>query len=305
MINDAHRRGLLGTTSTTPSSMSIPILPLAVPQALPLPPLPPPVPQVSSMPPPPPVLLMPPPPPVLSMPPPPVSSLAPVTQGTSSISPNWPKHVSDAYRYFTEEDKLGEGEAVNKRDWGDGWLACLQSFFEFQRQAGFPDAGPSFPPATDKRPPEIAAWMKKGRRWKDMEIDDIETFSQQWWEWWSSLQPEQRIRNGQDSLTAARRDMDWSDLHKPGKNGFLLIMVSLVWWGNTSNMDESWLKAVLDVTSVLCCMGTVSGGTNGASRHPLSGSSVANIAGAVISKRTRGGNADVAEGSSKKRRKVR
>ena len=48
--------------------------------------------------------------------------------------------------------------------------------------------------------------------------------------------------------------MDWSDLRKPGKNGFLLIMVSLMWWGKNSDRDWQWLDAVVDVTQVLTCL---------------------------------------------------
>jgi len=84
--------------------------------------------------------------------------------------------------------------------------------------------------------------------------------------------------------------MDWAKVQKPGKNGFLLIMLALVWWGAASNRDGEWLKAVADVKSVLRCMCKVL-------QQP------ANAAQRVSSKRSRKGQA-VEEGSSRKRQRV-
>jgi hypothetical protein len=67
----------------------------------------------------------------------------------------------DAYCYFTEEPGIKNSvSAAHTRDWGDEWMECLREFVEFQKCAGFPDVGPSFPPAAGLRPPEIGMWMK-------------------------------------------------------------------------------------------------------------------------------------------------
>ena len=182
-----------------------------------------------------------------------VSTSCPMREAMPHSS-DWPKHVVDAYRYLTGSGLTKEGD-VMKTLWRDEWLACLQSFVKFQEQSGFPDLGPSFPPSTDVRPTEIAVWMKNGRHWKDVTIADIEKFRQRWWVWWHSLQPESRVCD-KDSLTLipATPDSDWSSLSKPGKNGFLLIMVSLMWWGKGSNQDGLWMHAVREVTAVLACL---------------------------------------------------
>ncbi|KAI0281132.1 hypothetical protein BGY98DRAFT_902412, partial [Russula aff. rugulosa BPL654] len=80
------------------------------------------------------------------------------------------------------------------------------------------------------RPREISVWMKNGRRWTDVDLDDTERFGKQWWDWWHSLQPKSRIRRYQSRSTSPTLEMDWSGLQKPGKNGILLVMISLVWW---------------------------------------------------------------------------
>src|ERR1700683_3457289 len=63
-----------------------------------------------------------------------------------------------------------------------------------------------------------------GCPWKDVEIDDKEVFGWQWWAWWLSLQLDSWKCDDKPST-----DMDWLKLQKPGKNGFLLIMLELVW----------------------------------------------------------------------------
>ena len=106
-----------------------------------------------------------------------VSTIDTATEDTS----DWPAHMVDANTYLTQEaagvDKMS---AVKARDWGDGWVECVQEFIDFQRRANYPDTGPSFPPATDIHPVQIAAWMKSRHPWKDIEIDDKEVFGQQW-----------------------------------------------------------------------------------------------------------------------------
>jgi len=142
-----------------------------------------------------------------------------------------------AYRYFMEVS-LTDDAPPSPRNWGDEWLVCVQAYIEFQRRASFPDAGSSFPPAKGVRPPEIAVWMKNRRPWKDVEIKDTGIFSRQWWAWWLSLQPKSRIcGSGADDNLLPTLEMDWSQLQKPGKNGFLLMMLALVWWGQAVDRD--------------------------------------------------------------------
>jgi hypothetical protein len=218
----------------------------------------------------------------------------------------WPQHMVDANNYFTMETVVTDDvSVVNARNWGDVWLSCLQNFIEFQRSAGFPDTGLSFPPATKIRPPEIGVWMKNRRLWKDVVILDKGEFGRQWWDWWISLQPGSRTCTDRNNVALPTVDMDWSNLRKPGKNGFLLIMLSLVWWGKVSDTDSEWLKAVTDVTAVLSCMHDASSMGSAinqpSKRGPLTNSTAANTASNVASKRPRGAD-EVEAGMSKKRR---
>jgi hypothetical protein len=134
-----------------------------------------------------------------------------------------------------------------------------------------------------------------------VELDDHERFGKQWWAWWSSLQPDSRLHDDPTLISLPTAGMDWTALRKPGKNGFLLIMVSLAWWGKASGTCGGWLKAVVEVTNVLRCLQVASDTSVGSNRDPLGGSSAANVAASgVTSKRKRGGGK--VGGSSKKAR---
>jgi hypothetical protein len=85
--------------------------------------------------------------------------------------------------------------------------------------------------------------MKVARPWKDMPVADVSEFRAKWVQWWSCLQPSSQLAG-----------VNWEPLRKPGKNGFLLVMMSLVWWGKATHADEEWKKSVADVTRVLRCM---------------------------------------------------
>jgi hypothetical protein len=102
------------------------------------------------------------------------------------------------------------------------------------------------------RPGEIVTWMKNHRKLVDVAIGDRVEFSEKWWAWWSTLQLDTRMRNTDGVMVALTAGMDWEKLWKPGRNGMLLVMLALTWWGSASN-DESWEQAVVEVCAVLCC----------------------------------------------------
>lgn len=49
-------------------------------------------------------------------------------------------------------------------------------------------------------------------------------------------------------------DMDFTILRNPGRNGMLLVMMYLAWWGALANDREEWDRAVADTSAVLSCL---------------------------------------------------
>jgi hypothetical protein len=206
----------------------------------------------------------------------------------------------DAYHYFANDTAVTNNVSITQmRDWGHEWMECVDAFVEFQQRSGFLDTGPSFPPAAaGVWPTEIGVWMKNRRPWKDVGIANTAGFVQKWWGWWSSLQPDSRTAN--DMLII---NMNWEKLKKPGRNGFLLIILSLVWWGKASSRDEEWQMAVAEVSKVLCCMlGGFTSVPDPPEHGSLNSSSAANAVATASSKRRQEGG--VTGGTSTKKRRV-
>ncbi|KAJ7510760.1 hypothetical protein B0H11DRAFT_1700920, partial [Mycena galericulata] len=111
------------------------------------------------------------------------------------------------------------------------------------------------------RPKAVKDWLARARNWgMGMNIGEIGaqgedgTFAGQFWIWWSSLQPADRVSFGR--LMSCPDDADWSAMAKlHGKNGLLQVMAALLWWGEAVTDDEEkkkdWSLAVGDVTWVL------------------------------------------------------
>ncbi|KAJ7121795.1 hypothetical protein C8R43DRAFT_900157 [Mycena crocata] len=117
------------------------------------------------------------------------------------------------------------------------------------------------------RPTVFQSWFGRQRQWwSPMPIGEVGsvgkegTYADVWWSWWRSIQPGARIwDNGELSCPP---DADWTDLRElHGKNGFVLILGALLWWGDVVGKDDAqkenpldflnWERAVMDVTWVL------------------------------------------------------
>ncbi|KAG6822634.1 hypothetical protein H0H92_013127 [Tricholoma furcatifolium] len=122
---------------------------------------------------------------------------------------------------------------LSKKTWGNGWEKCLEAFVNFEKEKGYPQEDGRL--VTDGRPVIISSWIRGGRRWEDMPIDD--GFAGSWSVWWTNVK-----NSGRDKFA------------KGGANGLLLVMVGLAWWGNhieeigrSSKGTDSWAWAVDDV----------------------------------------------------------
>ncbi len=72
-----------------------------------------------------------------------------------------------------------------------------------------------------------------------------------WWAWWASLQPEWRTKDS-FGRPVVGGEGTWDNLRYPGKNGMLMVLLSLWWWRGiaTATIDD-WTVAVHDVCWVL------------------------------------------------------
>ncbi|KAI0705720.1 hypothetical protein C8Q76DRAFT_630374, partial [Earliella scabrosa] len=152
--------------------------------------------------------------------------------------PDWIRQPYD----FMEAKNLGKifGRALE-------WWVVLEGRYGWQTATqGFPAA---------HRPQQVADWMRVLRRelTKSPKILDEQQYADRWWGWWSSLQPTWRERGSDGRPLIGDSPGHWESLQKPGKNGFLLVLLSLVWWKEcaTARTESSWQAAVADVAWVL------------------------------------------------------
>ncbi|KAJ6589549.1 hypothetical protein B0H19DRAFT_1249078 [Mycena capillaripes] len=145
--------------------------------------------------------------------------------------------------------------------WGLQWAKCVSAFFDFESAAGYEDGGCQID--TLDRPKVVETWVGRRRDWNaTMPLGELGGKNQEgsyvwsWWEWWSAMQPPERVTVG-DTLSCPE-GADWDNLWRTsGKNGLLQLMGSLLWWGDQvgegANTDEftPWEAAVRDVTWVL------------------------------------------------------
>ncbi len=90
---------------------------------------------------------------------------------------------------------------------------------------------------------------------KPPEIADEAEYCRLWWLWWGGLQPEWRLRDSSGRPVPGGNG-DWDVLKNPGKNGLMMVLLSLSWWHGvlSSATRMEWQAAVIDVSWVISSM---------------------------------------------------
>ncbi|KAK7050136.1 hypothetical protein R3P38DRAFT_3173198 [Favolaschia claudopus] len=171
----------------------------------------------------------------------------------------WPAELTNAVEAFKRLRELGGGE----------WAACVRNLVTLERKNGFVSKGGVVAPqgGKDSRPIEVPAWMSRARKWeKEVTLTSVagpasiaSSFADRWWIWWKRGQPEERILPDGSLEKAEVVSLDgWEDLAEmTGKNGFLLYVGGLLWWGEAVSKNkepallEDWKLAVREAACVL------------------------------------------------------
>ncbi|SJL00833.1 uncharacterized protein ARMOST_04147 [Armillaria ostoyae] len=142
------------------------------------------------------------------------------------------------------------------RAWDLLWTRATDSLIVFERRCGFQEKGKGLP--AKLRPPFIHQFMKEHRWWdKQRDVGDLKELNKAWWAWWGSFQPAER---SQGSFAFKKsQNVNWSGLERcHGGTGFMLVMGSLLWWGEAIHKDEergedwwNWRMALEEFTWAL------------------------------------------------------
>ena len=109
--------------------------------------------------------------------------------------------------------------------------------------------------ATTHRPQAIGNWFRLDRRnlSRSPKMPPEVEYAELWWKWWAGLQPDWRVCNSQGRPLTKVGSGDWEVLVRPGNNGMLVVLLSLVWWREVASdvTLSCWNEAVCDVSWVL------------------------------------------------------
>ncbi|KAJ7843280.1 hypothetical protein B0H13DRAFT_1909423 [Mycena leptocephala] len=171
----------------------------------------------------------------------------------------WPQELRNALSAFARGKSWG----------GKEWEECVTGLIALERAWEFPAKGQlAAPNSAGDRPQEIPDFMQAGQKWASpVELQSIcgpssleESFARRWWKWWDTAQPGVR-RNTDGKLENPQQvpASGWEDIGKmAGRNGLLLFVGGLFWWGEAASAAEDsdlllddWRKAIEDVAGVM------------------------------------------------------
>ncbi|KAH9900717.1 hypothetical protein C8Q73DRAFT_637162 [Cubamyces lactineus] len=155
----------------------------------------------------------------------------------------WPSWVREAYTY------------MEAKQFGPDFMRVVEWWTIIERNYKWKTSPKGL--STEHRPGEVGHWLRVLRRnlQRPLPISNVKGYGESWWKWWSALQPSWRICNERGRPVPGGIG-DWGALVAPGKNGLLIVLLSLVWWRDAESNStlEDWLAGVADVRWVVQSM---------------------------------------------------
>ncbi|GBE81982.1 hypothetical protein SCP_0403580 [Sparassis crispa] len=127
-----------------------------------------------------------------------VASMAGVVEVDLERQAGWPVEVTNAVQYLVQ------------RDWGLAWKNCVRAYVHFEQVSGFPDDVAHF--STRSRPMEVGRWISYHCKLADWPIKSASDFGQQWWVWWTEIQPEARLLDERSRPLRTEGGVEWAAL---------------------------------------------------------------------------------------------
>ncbi|KAJ7494553.1 hypothetical protein B0H11DRAFT_1910568 [Mycena galericulata] len=138
-----------------------------------------------------------------------------------------------------EESLVGAHAYLSKKSWGTEWEALVQSLVEFEWSHYHLEENGKLPKG-QCRPVEFAKWMKEHRQFIDYRVE--KDFGARLLAWWKELGPPTRWdgvgdKEGEEKEPSREWKRfwtgEWSRLRSTGRNGPMLLILGLAWWGQT------------------------------------------------------------------------
>ncbi|KAI0653949.1 hypothetical protein C8Q70DRAFT_897611, partial [Cubamyces menziesii] len=139
-------------------------------------------------------------------------------------------------------------DVMEAKGMGDDFTRAVEWWTVIERQYGWRTSSKGL--GTEHRPPEVSHWLRVLRRnlQRTPAIACETQYRTAWWCWWSGLQPSWRTQDGAERPVMAGEG-PWHQLESPGKNGLVIVLLSLMWWREvaTDSTLPDWHAAAADV----------------------------------------------------------
>ncbi|KAJ7823923.1 hypothetical protein B0H13DRAFT_1591667 [Mycena leptocephala] len=136
---------------------------------------------------------------------------------------------------------------LERDELGSAWTELVGEWYRREEGKGFVSPVRVKGLSARQRPSQVGAWVQRARNGTP-EIKDVEVFAKEWARWWEDINPAWRKL----SLPMEKKDGDWAFMDVPGPNGFLNVLVCLLWWRQKLEEEsQGWRDAVEDVMWVL------------------------------------------------------
>ncbi|KAI0045100.1 hypothetical protein FA95DRAFT_1450123, partial [Auriscalpium vulgare] len=128
-----------------------------------------------------------------------------------------PQWVREAFAYLAS--------AINEPE----WQRTVRSWLTLERLL---KNDPTLNNDKDVRPKAIPAWFKSGRKYSKVPpTGKAATFARTWRGWWTAMQPAWRTAELSWPMSRAIVPGEtWPELRKGGKKGFVIVLMTIVWW---------------------------------------------------------------------------
>ncbi len=149
-------------------------------------------------------------------------------------------------------------------DLGKNYIALVKQWVVLERANTWKN--PRSGLMTHGRPKVVTTWLqntryeRKGSEPK-LTGESLIAFTIHFWSWWVNLQPTWRLVTEESQLKSVDNfGDDWESLDKCGRNGWLLLIASLKWWGEAldsesgdkrQQLHNKWTRVLEDISMML------------------------------------------------------